>query len=177
MAKRWYGIVMVVMGCALCSAGCGGLGRGPRGTGDDEIGSVMGDGESGEIALGDHRPDTANIISVAFDNLLFEYDSAQIGPKERQKIEDVASYLRDNPGTGVIIEGHCDERGTNEYNLALGARRANAVQEYLISRGVASSRLRVISYGKERPIELCSDEACYSQNRRAVTVISAGLSG
>jgi peptidoglycan-associated lipoprotein len=76
----------------------------------------------------------------------------------------------------AIIEGHADEQGTREYNLALGARRANAVQEYLVSRGVAPSRLRVISYGKERPIELCSDEACYSQNRRAVTVISAGLS-
>ena len=74
-----------------------------------------------------------------------------------------------------MFEGHADEQGTREYNLALGARRANAAKEYLISRGVAASRLRVISYGKERPIEICSNEACYAKNRRAVTVLAGGL--
>ena len=74
----------------------------------------------------------------------------------------------------AIIEGHADEQGTREYNLALGARRANAAREYLISQGVPESRLRTISYGKERPIEICSEEACYAKNRRAVTIISAG---
>ena len=69
-------------------------------------------------------------------------------------------------------EGHADEQGTREYNLALGGRRANAVREYLISRGVPASRLRFVSYGKERPIEICSDESCYAKNRRAVTVIA-----
>ena len=74
----------------------------------------------------------------------------------------------------MIVEGHADEQGTREYNLALGARRANAVQEYLVSRGVSPARVRTVSYGKERPIEICSDESCYAQNRRAVTVVTAG---
>jgi peptidoglycan-associated lipoprotein len=79
-----------------------------------------------------------------------------------------------NPGYAAIIEGHADEQGTREYNLALGARRAAAVQNFLISQGVAANRLRTISYGKERPLEVCSEEACYAKNRRAVTVLSAG---
>ena len=76
----------------------------------------------------------------------------------------------------ITIEGHADEQGTRQYNLALGARRANSVQEYLVSRGVPTSRIKVVSYGKERPIEICSNEACYTKNRRAVTVLAAGLS-
>ena len=89
-------------------------------------------------------------------------------------LEKQAAWLMDNPDFTAIIEGHADEQGTREYNLALGARRASAVQNFLMERGVAPNRLRTVSYGKERPIEICSDEACYSQNRRAVTVISAG---
>ena len=83
-------------------------------------------------------------------------------------------WLNSNADFAVIIEGHADEQGTREYNLALGARRASAVQEFLISQGVAPSRLRTVSYGKERPIEVCSVEACYAKNRRAVTVLSMG---
>jgi peptidoglycan-associated lipoprotein len=74
----------------------------------------------------------------------------------------------------VIVEGHADEQGTREYNLALGARRASAAQNFLVSQGVASSRIRTVSYGKERPVEVCSTEDCYSRNRRAVTVLSLG---
>lgn len=110
------------------------------------------------------------------DRVLFPVDQSSITPQYQTVLDGQAQWLMTNTDYVAIIEGHADEQGTREYNLALGARRANAVQEYLVSRGVAPSRLRVISYGKERPIELCSDEACYSQNRRAVTVISAGLS-
>ena len=85
-----------------------------------------------------------------------------------------AEWLLTNTEYSVIVEGHADEQGTREYNLALGARRANAVQEYLVSRGVSPARVRTVSYGKERPIEICSDESCYAQNRRAVTVVTAG---
>ena len=77
-------------------------------------------------------------------------------------------------GDRVLFEVHADEQGTREYNLALGARRANSVREYLISKGLASSRIRTVSYGKERPIAVCSEEFCYAQNRRAVTIISIG---
>jgi len=86
-----------------------------------------------------------------------------------------ATWLLSNPEYSALIEGHADEQGTREYNLALGARRAAAVRDYLSSQGVPDSRLRTISYGKERPLEICSAEACYQQNRRAVTVVSAGL--
>ena len=85
-----------------------------------------------------------------------------------------AQWLLTNSDYVAVIEGHADEQGTREYNLALGARRANAVREYLISKGIPASRIRTVSYGKERPIATCADEACYSQNRRAVTVISIG---
>jgi peptidoglycan-associated lipoprotein len=77
----------------------------------------------------------------------------------------------------VIIEGHADEQGTREYNLALGARRADEARSYLVSRGVSAGRMQVLSYGKERPIEVCSEESCYARNRRSVTVITSGLTG
>ncbi len=108
------------------------------------------------------------------DRVLFTVDQSTLSAEARDVLEKQAAWLMDNPDFTAIIEGHADEQGTREYNLALGARRASAVQNFLMERGVAPNRLRTVSYGKERPIEICSDEACYSQNRRAVTVISAG---
>ena len=85
-----------------------------------------------------------------------------------------AGFLNANPALTVTIEGHCDERGTREYNLALGDRRANSARDFLLTLGVDGNRVRTVSYGKERPAQICSDESCYSQNRRAVTVLVAG---
>ena len=111
------------------------------------------------------------------DRVLFAVDSSTLTDAGKATLDGQAAWLAANGDYLAIVEGHADEQGTREYNLALGARRANAVREYLVSKGIPSSRLRTISYGKERPIELCADEACYSQNRRAVTIISAsGLS-
>jgi peptidoglycan-associated lipoprotein len=109
------------------------------------------------------------------DRVLFEVDQSSLTAEGRATLDAQAGWLMTNTDYQAVIEGHADEQGTREYNLALGARRANAAQEYLISRGVAPSRLRVISYGKERPIEICSEEACYAKNRRAVTVLAGGL--
>lgn len=109
------------------------------------------------------------------DRVLFEVDQSTLNASAQATLDGQATWLMTNRDFTAVIEGHADEQGTREYNLALGARRANAVQEYLISRGVASNRLRVVSYGKERPIEICSNEACYAKNRRAVTVLAAGL--
>ncbi len=109
------------------------------------------------------------------DRVLFEVDQATLTAAGRATLDGQASWLMANTDYQAIIEGHADEQGTREYNIALGARRATAVQEYLISKGVPSSRMRTISYGKERPIEVCSQEACYAQNRRAVTVLAGGL--
>jgi len=116
----------------------------------------------------------AYFSQVIGDRVLFEVDQSTLTAAAQSILAQQAQWLRDNPEFDALIEGHADEQGTREYNLALGARRAAAVQAFLAGEGIASSRLRTISYGKERPIEICSNEACYSQNRRAVTVISAG---
>lgn len=108
------------------------------------------------------------------DRVLFAVDQSTLSDFAIVTLNGQAEWLMNNPDYSAIVEGHADEQGTREYNLALGARRANAVQEYLVSRGVSPARLRTVSYGKERPLEICSDESCYSQNRRAVTVITAG---
>ena len=110
------------------------------------------------------------------DRVLFQVDQSNLTPAAQSTLDGQAQWLLTNTDYNAVIEGHADEQGTREYNLALGARRANSVHEYLISKGIAGNRLKTISYGKERPIELCSDEACYSKNRRAVTVISAAPS-
>lgn len=108
------------------------------------------------------------------DRVLFAVDQSTLSPAAQLVLDGQASWLLTNTDFSALIEGHADEQGTREHNLALGERRASAVQNYLISKGVAPNRLRTISYGKERPLEICSDEACYMQNRRAVTVLTAG---
>jgi peptidoglycan-associated lipoprotein len=124
--------------------------------------------------------DPSNPASIAYfnqtvgDRVLFAVDQSTLTPEGRGILTAQANWLNQNTGYAAIIEGHADEQGTREYNLALGARRAAAVQNFLISQGVAANRLRTISYGKERPLEVCSEEACYAKNRRAVTVLSAG---
>ena len=110
------------------------------------------------------------------DRVLFEVDQSNLTAAGQATLDGQASWLLTNSDYQAVIEGHADEQGTREYNLGLGAKRANAAQEYLISKGVPASRLRVVSYGKERPIEVCSEEACYAKNRRAVTVLAGGLS-
>ena len=107
------------------------------------------------------------------DRVLFQVDQSNLTPEAMVTLDGQAQWLLSNTEYSAVIEGHADEQGTRDYNLALGARRANAVHEYLQSQGVAGTRMKVVSYGKERPIEICSDEACYSKKRRAVTVISA----
>lgn len=118
---------------------------------------------------------TAYFQQTVGDRVLFAVDQSNLTTEGRATLDGQAAWLLTNTEYQAVIEGHADEQGTREYNLALGARRANAAQEYLISKGVPASRLRVVSYGKERPIEICSNEACYAKNRRAVTVLAGGL--
>lgn len=96
----------------------------------------------------------------------FDYDSAEIRPDARQALQKTADFLRNYPQARVTIEGHCDERGSTEYNLALGDRRANAVKQYLVSLGVPADRLTSTSWGKEKPFCMQSNESCWQQNRR-----------
>lgn len=109
------------------------------------------------------------------DRVLFAVDQSTLTDIGRATLDGQAAWLLSNTDFTALIEGHADEQGTREYNLALGERRANTAREYLISKGVAGNRLRTISYGKERPLEICSDESCYAKNRRAVTVLAGGL--
>src|ERR1700675_1617395 len=112
------------------------------------------------------------VVNVG-DRVFFESDSSELSPQAVQTLERQAQWLRSYPQYAFLIEGHADERGTREYNIALGARRAQAVREYLASRGVQGQRMRTISYGKERPVAVCNDISCWSQHRRSVTVINA----
>jgi peptidoglycan-associated lipoprotein len=108
------------------------------------------------------------------DTVHFAYNRYEVEDSDKAILQRQAAWLSKYPAVRVRIEGNCDERGTREYNLALGARRANAVKEYLVSQGVSTGRVETISYGKERPVCTDSNEACWAQNRRGVTSITAG---
>jgi peptidoglycan-associated lipoprotein len=110
------------------------------------------------------------VVNVG-DRVFFETDSSELTDQSRATLDKQAQWLGNYNRYSFTVEGHADERGTREYNIALGARRAETVREYLISRGIPAQRMRTISYGKERPVALCNDISCWSQNRRAVTVL------
>jgi len=144
-----------------------------------DLGGVGGAGGNGTLVPGspsDPRS-PAYFQQTVGDRVLFAVDQSTLSPQAQTILQGQADWLLANPDYVATIEGHADEQGTREYNLALGARRANAAREYLISRGVAGNRLTTVSYGKERPIEICSTEDCYSKNRRAVTVLTGSSLG
>ncbi len=105
------------------------------------------------------------------DRVFFETDKSRLDGMARASLRSQATWLKQNDSISLTVEGHADERGTREYNLALGARRANAVRDFLIAQGIGRNRLETISYGKERPVSVCSEESCWSQNRRSVSAI------
>jgi peptidoglycan-associated lipoprotein len=111
------------------------------------------------------------VVNVG-DRVFFQTDATTLTAQARDTLNKQAQWLRLYPQYTVTIEGHADERGTREYNLALGARRAQNTRDYIVSQGIDPSRIRTISYGKERPVAVCDNESCWSQNRRAVTVLN-----
>ena len=141
-----------------------GAGQAGGGAGAGADGGLVGNG-----ALPGSRADF--LQNVPSDRVLFETDSYSLDGEDRNVLDAQAVWLQRNAGVSVTIEGHADERGTREYNLALGDRRANAAANYLQSRGIPASRMSIVSWGKERPASLGSDESAWAQNRRAVTVI------
>ncbi len=161
---------------ALSTAAC---------TRPDRFGGAGADGTGmgGANGINSSSLDASDPTSPAYfaqtigDRVLFAVDQSNLSPEAMATLSGQAQWMLNNPQYLAVIEGHADEQGTRDYNLALGARRANAVREYLISQGVPSNRLQTVSYGKERPLAICSDETCYSQNRRAVTVVSVGQLG
>lgn len=170
MAKFKTALIIATMAVAV--AGCQKkrpetLPPGPGGPVDP--GPAPGADGSGGVA----QPGTAEHFrqNVVSDTVNFDFDQYDIDARARQILDSQAQWLTQYPNTRITLEGHADERGTREYNLALGDRRANAAKNYLAARGVSPARITTISYGKERPIALGSDEASWAQNRRAVTIV------
>ena len=158
------GLRFAALGAALLLAACANNPAQQAGLGGPGSGGVAAPGTPQEF-----------VVAVG-DRIFFPVDQTELTPQAQATLDRQAQWLQRYPRYTALIEGHADERGTREYNLALSARRATVVHAYLVGRGVAPSRLRTISYGKERPVALCDDESCWSQNRRAVTVIDAGRS-
>ncbi len=157
----------LALAAAACSsnkdatAGIGGAG-GPGGAGGFGAGGAANPGSAQDF-----------VVNVG-DRVFFETDSTDLTPTATATLDKQAQWLSRYGRYTFLIEGHADERGTREYNYSLSARRAEAVRDYLISRGIPASRFRTVSYGKERPVAVCNDISCWSQNRRGVTVLDTG---
>lgn len=158
---------------ALALAAC----NNPRRGGSDDGFGPGGPGSSGSIgttALGDPNDpgSIAHFNQRIGDTVRFTVDSSDLTLEAQSILRGQAAWLNANAAFAVLIEGHADERGTREYNIALGERRANAVRQFLAQQGVSAGRLRTVSYGKERPVEACAEQRCWDLNRRSVTVVS-----
>jgi len=162
---------------ALALAGCSNM---PFGGGKSPNAGASGSGIAGSAINSSALGDPSNPASPAYfnqtvgDRVFFGTDQSTLSATARATLDGQAKWLLVNPQYVILIEGNTDERGTRDYNLALGARRAAAAQQYLISKGIAANRIQTVSYGKERPVALCSNESCWSQNRRDVTVLRVG---
>ena len=143
------------------TAAAGGMG-GAGGAGGFGMGGAATPGSSQDFA-----------VNVG-DRVFFDSDSTDLSPTAIATLDNQAQWLARYPRYTILLEGHADERGTREYNFSLSARRGQNVRDYLASRGVAANRMRTVSYGKERPVAVCNDISCWSQNRRAVTVLDTG---
>ena len=166
-------ISLVAIAAALATAGCARRNRElppapPSETTPPDQGIPGETGTPGEAVPGS-RADF--LQSVPTDRVYFDFDSYSLDAEDRATLDAQAEWLGRNPNVRVTVEGHADERGTREYNLALGDRRANAARDYLEARGISAGRMQVLSWGKERPAVEGSNESAWAQNRRAVTVV------
>jgi peptidoglycan-associated lipoprotein len=161
--------VAIALVAALAVAGCRSKQQVPNSAADLGLGAGAGFGGAGGTAA----PGSRQEFTVAIgDRIFFDTDSSVIRADAQGTLARQAQWLNQYPSYSITVEGHADERGTREYNLALGARRAAATRDFLVTQGVSAGRIRTISYGKERPVATCDDISCWSQNRRAVTVLS-----
>jgi peptidoglycan-associated lipoprotein len=158
--------VAVALVASLAIAGCANK-KNNLPNSSSELG-LNGSGGAGAATPGSSQDFTVNVG----DRIFFDTDSSAIRADAQQTLSRQAQWLQQYSSYAITVEGHSDERGTREYNLALGARRAAAARDFLASRGVPANRIRTISYGKERPVAVCDDISCWSQNRRAVTVLN-----
>jgi peptidoglycan-associated lipoprotein len=132
-------------------------------------------GSSGSAVSAPSAGSAEEFITIG-DRVYFDFNKAEVRTSDAATLNEQAVWLKKYPSITIVVEGHCDERGTREYNLALGERRANAVKEYLMSRGISANRVQTISYGKERPAVLGSNDSAWQQNRRGVSIAKGGAS-
>ena len=156
--------LLMVLAAGLLLAACG--------SSDREAASTTSGSTTGTTSAAGPAPGSQEqLLQQVGDRVFFDTDRSDLKPQARSTIEALAAWMNEHPGVALTIEGHCDERGTREYNLALGERRANAVRDYLVALGVSGNRLGTISYGKERPAVPGSSESAWAQNRRGVFVV------
>ena len=161
--------VAAVMGAALAIAACA---KTPA-----EDPAALASLSGGRGGAGAATPGSPQDFAVNVgDRVFFDSDSSELSATAQATLDKQARWLQQYGRYNLTVEGHADERGTREYNFALGARRAEATKEYLAARGIPAARIHTVSYGKERPVAVCNDISCWSQNRRAVTVLAGGLS-
>ncbi len=158
---------LVLLTSSLFFTSCGDK---PKST--DVSGSAVSSEGSGLGAL-EINADSDSGKAGALQTVYFDFNSSVLKSSTRSSLENNATFLKENPSVNVIVEGHCDERGSVQYNIALGEKRANSIKRFLVSMGVESSRIETATYGKERPIAFGHDESAWSQNRRGNFVISA----
>jgi peptidoglycan-associated lipoprotein len=168
MAKLARNPIMIAMLAGLALASCA---KNKKLNSADDLGLNANDRNS--ATPGSPQDFTVNVG----DRIFFDTDSSSIRADAQQTLSKQAQWLNQYPNYRITVEGHADERGTREYNLALGARRAESTRDYLAAQGVAPNRMRTISYGKEKPVAVCDDISCWSQNRRAVTALNGGPAG
>ncbi len=159
---RTIASAMIMALCALSLAGCANKEQGPDS-------AQLGPDGKGPVTPGTQRDFSINVGDIVY----FSSDSSDLTPEAQAILAKQAQWLRQYPQYTITVEGHADERGTREYNIALGARRATSVRNYLAQTGIPASRMRTISYGKERPVAVCDDISCWAQNRRAQTVLNS----
>ena len=139
-------------------------------SGGDGLGGLGADGlAAGGATAGGTLPG-----STVSDRVFFAVDQTTLSAEAVGTLNAQIAWLRQNASAPILVEGHADERGTGEYNMALGSSRASAVRNFMVSQGIPDSRISIITYGRERPVATCDDEGCWSQNRRAVTVVTGG---
>ncbi|MBM4143430.1 MAG: OmpA family protein [Lentisphaerae bacterium] len=156
-------VVAIGVACGIVlGAGC--KTKQPRGVTQQDL--LVPEVLEGDIALGERFEDGVRVTDIRVDNVLFAYDSFQIANAEVGKIEQAADYMRRNRGVRLVTEGHCDERGSREYNMALGEHRALAVRAYLVGLGIDGSRIQTRSYGEETPLDAGHGESAWRVNRR-----------
>lgn len=170
--------ILSVLAATMMLAACaedGKVGGDKSGTGNTvaAVNKPQGDSAAQTPVVSRPEPGTKEeFVAEVGDRIFFGFDQSSLSADAQATLDRQAAWLRKYGSARISIEGHCDERGTREYNLALGERRSSAVRDYLVARGIDSSRIDTISYGKERPVAFGGDESAWSQNRRGVTVVN-----